>query len=492
MDLSRYRLPYFFCALCIAVVCSSQPIAEQTSFDELDAMLEAQFEQTDEMLEADFQALDAALNAAQKRLSKEIETVWGKDDVVLPSKGAWVDYSEDRKLRRKFDFENGVVQIERSIEDDSELTGVSGEIEAAILSAMQDTGTDLERKDAAWQYAKKDLQLQSLKMENSRTSAGRAVLGELVDIPAPLELSQALSYVREQLELAPRVASEANSAQISVAHLGKSEVNSPETSTAAADASRQQEGDQVTLPSVIEPVLSYVELPPAEALDRENQSEITENKPSQATVTASIVDSGDDRKKIRISIPLRQNYLATAAGVYRSAVMAQAERHGLLPSLLYAIMETESHFNPRARSHVPAFGLMQLVPASGGVDAYNYLYGEKLVLGPEYFYDPGQNVELGAAYLNLLGSRYLRSIEDDVSRSYCTIAAYNTGPGNVARAFVNSKRIAVAAQAINAMTPDAVYQQLVENLPYEETRHYLQKVTSAQKKYRDMDQLIYM
>ncbi|MBT3427329.1 MAG: DUF3393 domain-containing protein [Gammaproteobacteria bacterium] len=476
MGFSKFQ-PYRFWTLCIAVLCCSQLIAEQTVFDELDAMLEAQFQQTDEMLEADFQALDAALNAAQKRLSKEIEAVWGKDDVVLPSKGAWVDYSENRKLRRKFDFENGVVQIERLIEDGSELTSASEEIKAAVLSAMQDTEADLERKDAVWQYAKKDLQSQSLKMENSRSSADRAVLRELVDTPASLDFTEILRQARQQLEVVPRVAQE---------------VNSPGIPAAVTDMDGQQQGDQVISSSVIEPVPANGELISSVVLDSVNQSKATENKPSLATVTASIVDSGDDKQKIRISIPLRQNYLAAAAGVYRSAVMAQAKRHDLLPSLLYAIMETESHFNPRARSHVPAFGLMQLVPASGGVDAYNYLYGEKLVLGPEYFYDPNQNVELGAAYLNLLDSRYLRSIKDDISRFYCTIAAYNTGPGNVARAFVNSKRIAVAAQAINAMTADAVYQHLVENLPYEETRLYLRKVTSAQKKYEDMDQLIFL
>ena len=40
-----------------------------------------------------------------------------------------------------------------------------------------------------------------------------------------------------------------------------------------------------------------------------------------------------------------------------------------------------------------------------------------------------------------------------------------------------------AAPLINAMNPEQVFNHLKENLPYEETRHYIEKVTKAQKKY---------
>jgi membrane-bound lytic murein transglycosylase C len=193
-------------------------------------------------------------------------------------------------------------------------------------------------------------------------------------------------------------------------------------------------------------------------------------------------------KKITVSVPFKADYLSESAKRYQEQVMIEAQRRGLPASLVYAIMETESHFNPRARSHIPAFGLMQLVPSSGGLDAYNYVYGEKLVLGPEYYFNPDQNVELGTAYLDLLLSRYLRAIEDEQSRVYCAIAAYNTGAGNVARSFTGNTSVSGAAPMINDLTPQEVFDHMVVNLPYEETRNYLRKVTKARERYRGLDQ----
>ena len=72
---------------------------------------------------------------------------------------------------------------------------------------------------------------------------------------------------------------------------------------------------------------------------------------------------------------------------------------------------------------------------------------------------------------------------------YCAIAAYNTGVGNVAKAFNNGQSVgmsdAVVAK-INAMSPDAVYDFLKVNLPYEETRRYLVKVKSRMEKYQNI------
>jgi membrane-bound lytic murein transglycosylase C len=206
------------------------------------------------------------------------------------------------------------------------------------------------------------------------------------------------------------------------------------------------------------------------------------------TLSADKRHKSDTKQIVSIQIPLKKNHTQTLANKYYVAIAREAARQDLAPSLLLAVMETESAFNPRARSAVPAYGLMQLVPRSGAMDAYQLLYGEKTLLGPEYLYLADNNVELGSAYLSLLHNRYLRFIDDPESREYCVIAGYNTGSGNVAKAFTGDFNVRKAAKIINTMTPLAVYEHLRANLPYEETRHYMFKVTEAQKKYFAFDE----
>ncbi|MFP4445376.1 MAG: murein transglycosylase domain-containing protein [Desulfosudaceae bacterium] len=171
---------------------------------------------------------------------------------------------------------------------------------------------------------------------------------------------------------------------------------------------------------------------------------------------------------------------------YKNDVSRFAGQHGLQEPLVFAIMHTESAFNPMARSHVPAYGLMQIVPRSGGRDASKLIFGEEKLLSPSFLYNETNNINTGTAYLHLLYYRYLKAVADPTSRIYCAISAYNTGPGNVARAFTGSTNVARAAAVINRMTPDQVYHHLQRNLPYQETRHYLQRVVQRMDTYHSL------
>jgi len=147
-------------------------------------------------------------------------------------------------------------------------------------------------------------------------------------------------------------------------------------------------------------------------------------------------------------------------------------------------METESSFNPRATSPIPAFGLMQVVPKTAGIDAYRHVYGEKKVVSAEFLYDELNNIMMGTAYFNLLDNRYLRDISNGESRFYCAVASYNTGVGNLAKTFTGEKNIRAAANVINAMEPNEVYEFLIENLPALETQNYLRKIVKRAEKYK--------
>jgi peptidoglycan lytic transglycosylase C len=184
-----------------------------------------------------------------------------------------------------------------------------------------------------------------------------------------------------------------------------------------------------------------------------------------------------------VKIPLAKELPLKRAEKYLASAQQAAKKWNMDPALVMAIAHSESHFNPLARSHIPAFGLMQIVPASAGKDASKLMYGKPRLLTSDELYNPSFNLDTGSAYLSMLHTRYLKGINNPTSRLYCAIAAYNTGPGNVAKAFIGRASMQRAFGVINQLTPDQVFQTLQHDLPYEETRKYLVKVTNHLKNY---------
>jgi soluble lytic murein transglycosylase-like protein len=123
------------------------------------------------------------------------------------------------------------------------------------------------------------------------------------------------------------------------------------------------------------------------------------------------------------------------AGRFDDIIVKHANSHGVRVDLVRAVIQTESAFDPSARSSKGAMGLMQLMPDTAAD------YG---VMNP---YDPDENVRGGVAYLKNLLDRYDGNEE-------LALAAYNAGPSTVDR-----------------------YGQKVP--PYRETRTYLKRIREA-------------
>ena len=187
------------------------------------------------------------------------------------------------------------------------------------------------------------------------------------------------------------------------------------------------------------------------------------------------------------------NAYLTKAKRYKNIVNQYGKKEHIPYELIYAIIDNESSFNPMARSYVPAFGLMQIVPSSAGADAYKMLYGKKKILTPSYLYNSKNNILIGSAYLKRVYYGYMRKIKNPISRLYCTIAAYNTGAGNVACAFNSTSKssngktqcirsrgdynIIKASEKINRLSSTQVYDKLLKDLKYDEPKNYLKRVT---------------
>ncbi|MGE4554194.1 MAG: murein transglycosylase domain-containing protein [Desulfovibrionaceae bacterium] len=188
---------------------------------------------------------------------------------------------------------------------------------------------------------------------------------------------------------------------------------------------------------------------------------------------------GHSAKVWSVQIPMVRDHLMVRAAKFRPQVLDAAQRFGVSPNLVCAVINTESDFNPFAVSSAGAVGLMQVVPSTAGADVCRLLNGRTCTPAARDLTAPGVNITYGTAYLHLLLTRHFGAVGSEVSREYLSIAAYNGGPGAVRRVFGSSADAAVAR--MNAQGPSGVYSTLRRRLPARETRDYLDKVLAARK-----------
>jgi len=139
--------------------------------------------------------------------------------------------------------------------------------------------------------------------------------------------------------------------------------------------------------------------------------------------------------------------------------MRQASANvGVDTSWLLAIARQESAFNPRARSHAGAMGLMQIMPATG--KQVGRWLNKPLQQDSELYYPP-RNIEMG--------SFYIRRMQDQFQNNpVLATASYNAGPNNVSRWLPEQ------------IMPADIW---IENIPYTETRRYVRSVFSYAATY---------
>jgi soluble lytic murein transglycosylase len=150
-------------------------------------------------------------------------------------------------------------------------------------------------------------------------------------------------------------------------------------------------------------------------------------------------DAPSDERWAKVSIrkPMGPPIEKASPDDYDPLIQRNARRHGLPPALVKAVIRAESNFDPGARSHKGAMGLMQLMP------------GTARAMGVDDPWHAEENVRGGARYLRSMVNRY-----GDVRLA---LAAYNAGP-----------------QAVDHYGGVP---------PYQETQEYVRRVLAYYRKY---------
>lgn len=107
---------------------------------------------------------------------------------------------------------------------------------------------------------------------------------------------------------------------------------------------------------------------------------------------------------------------------YEDLIKKYSKRFELSPTLVAAVIYSESRFNPEATSRAGARGLMQVMPSTGR--------GIARGLGEDFsvtnLYDPETSIRYGCYYLRDLSDRYDNNVD-------LVLAGYNGGPAVATR-----------------------------------------------------------
>lgn len=144
---------------------------------------------------------------------------------------------------------------------------------------------------------------------------------------------------------------------------------------------------------------------------------------------------------------------------HAGAIRTQAREKGLDPSLIAGVIYAESKFND-STSSAGALGMMQLLPSTAHFIAQR-TGGTRFTTAD--LATPDVNIAYGSWYLRYLLDRYGG---DEV----LALAAYNGGMGNV------DKWVAEAGAQGHRLQ--------VSDIPFPETRAYVQRVLDARQRYR--------
>ncbi|RKD23795.1 lytic transglycosylase [Ammoniphilus oxalaticus] len=147
---------------------------------------------------------------------------------------------------------------------------------------------------------------------------------------------------------------------------------------------------------------------------------------------------------------------------FKNEVAEASSQYNVDPYLVFSIIQIESNFKHMRTSNKGAKGLMQIMPETAEWVIEQAQLPSELLTKID---DPEVNIAIGSWYISFLERKFHQN-------HFAVIAAYNAGPGNVERWLKEDQW-------------DGTYRNMAD-IPFGETRHYLQRVLYFYGKFRDI------
>jgi soluble lytic murein transglycosylase len=195
------------------------------------------------------------------------------------------------------------------------------------------------------------------------------------------------------------------------------------------------------------------------------------SRPIEATIAWTYYQKGELRRAITLMRRAYPQFLTADQTVpreilqvifplkYWDLIRKHAAVHDLDPYLIAALVAQESNFDPEIRSAANAWGLMQIVPATGRRLARSVgirRFTTSMLTNPE------TNVRLGTLYFSQLSARF--------GGTYYALASYNAGESRVVR--------------WKAERPGLEEDEFIDDIPFPETQNYVKRILGTAEDYR--------
>jgi soluble lytic murein transglycosylase len=144
---------------------------------------------------------------------------------------------------------------------------------------------------------------------------------------------------------------------------------------------------------------------------------------------------------------------------YWDLIRKHSTARGIDPYLVAALIAQESTFDPKIRSHANAWGLMQVVPATGRRLARSLgirRFDTPMLTNPE------TNIRLGTVYFSRLVEQF--------GGTHYALASYNAGESRVVR--------------WRAERPGLDQDEFIDDIPFPETQNYVKRILGTAEDYR--------